>query len=101
MSNLSQELESAMSTALQAMKDEFDTHQFILKLASENQKPYINALASIDSGRPFQTLHSAIGKRLKEGATSGEYAIQETAANFSSRNIFGENSSCSTWRKLA
>ena len=101
MSALSQELESAMGAALEAMKTEFDTHQFILRLASENQKEYIAALAATDSSKPFQALHSSIGKKLKQGSTTGEYSIQETAANVSSLNIFGENSSCSTWQKLS
>ncbi len=100
MSNLSQGLENAMSSALEAMKPEFDTHQFILELASKNQKQYIEALASIDSNKPFQTLHSAIGKKLKKIATEGEYPIREVESGVSSPNIFGEPSSCSTWQKL-
>ena len=101
MSNLTLELENAMGAALRAMKPEFDTHQFILKLASENQKEYIDALAAIDSTKPFQTLHSAIGKKLKQKATDGEFAIQETASNVSSPNIFGKQSSCSRWQRIS
>jgi len=99
MSSLSQELESVMGITLQAMKSGFDTHQFILKLASENQKAYIDALASIDSSKPFQTLHAAIGKKLMKMATDGEYPIQEIESGISSPNIFGELSSCSRWQK--
>jgi len=100
MNNLSQDLKEKMIPTIEAMKHEFDTHEFILALASKNQQSYIEALASIKSDRPFQALHSAIGKHLKVISTQETSLIREVEANVSSRNIFGESSTCSRWQKM-
>lgn len=77
----------------------FDTHDFILKLAHENQRAYIGALCGSDSATPFQDVHSAIGKSLMRHSLESGSRIQQTDPNSSSPNIFGEVSSCSEWEK--
>jgi hypothetical protein len=96
MPNLSTELEKDISSAIHSMEEEFDTHELILNLAKSNQKEYVSALSDTQNSKPFMVLHSAIGKHLK---TLSE--IQEVQAKISSKNIFGEFSSCSKWRKIS
>lgn len=96
-------LEKNIADTIQSMSATFDTHQLILKLAQENQPAYISALyesVETSSATPFQAVHSAIGKSLKQNSL--ELGIQETdtGANYSSPNIFGIPSSCSRWKKL-
>jgi hypothetical protein len=101
MTNLNQNLQDKMMPTINAMKNEFDTHEFILALASKNQTIYIEALASIESNTPFKVLHSAIGRTLKAISTQEHSHLREVEANVSSRNIFGESSSCSRWQNLS
>ena len=102
MSNLTSRLENKLIPTIESMENEFDTHEFILMLAKNNQKDYIDALSNnIANKRPFQVLHSAIGKALKKISYRQNAPIQEVDANISSRNIFGEYSSCSKWKKMA
>ena len=100
MTHLTRSLKDNMIPIIKAMKHEFDTHEFILALASKNQQSYIEALACIESNRPFQVLHSAIGKTLKVISTQENALIREVEASVSSRNIFGESSTCSRWQKM-
>lgn len=101
MTNLNKNLQDKMIPTIKAMKHEFDTHEFILALASKNQHSYIEALARIESNRPFQVLHSKIGKTLKVLSIQENVPIREVEANVSSRNIFGESSTCSRWQKIS
>lgn len=86
---------------ISAMPDEFTSHQFILKLAQENQAEYINALfAYRDVTRegkptPFMFVHREISRGLKKYPE-----LVEKIDDVSSKNIFGQSSPCPLWRKL-
>jgi len=53
------------------------------------------------SNIPFQEVHSAIGKELKQLAIKPDARIREKQAKIKSTDIFGNESSCSIWEKLA
>lgn len=52
------------------MPDKFDSHDFILRLTHENQKPYIEALyhyrESAEPASPFMVVHGILAKHLNE-----------------------------------
>ncbi len=91
-------LETVFAEVVAAMgKDEFDSHEFILKLACDHQHLYVNALATYaDTDRPFQIVHGEIAKRLLacEGLVT---KLGETA----SEDIFGHVNACAAWRRVA
>jgi hypothetical protein len=93
-------LEKAILSAIESMKEEFDTHQLILEVAKKNQRAYVAALHESDSDYAFQTVHSAIGKLLKRISLEPYANIIEKEQTSNSLNIFGEYSSCSSWAKL-
>jgi hypothetical protein len=72
---------------------EFDSHDIIHKLAHDNQKLYIKALSLTNGERPFQTLHSELGKRIKAICEHLGY----TGADSKSLDIFGQQSNCVRW----
>lgn len=88
-------LEELITNSVDNMPDEFDTHQLILDVAKLNQRAYIDALNECVSDRPFQTVHSLIGKSLKKQTN-----INEMPDKHKSVNIFGEKSECSKWIKV-
>ena len=81
--------------------DEFTSHQFILKLAQENQKEYVEALyAYRDVTRlgkpvPFIFVHREISQGLKNFPK-----LVEKVGEVSSTDIFGESNGCTLWRKV-
>ena len=83
------------------MEHEFSAHEFILRLAQQNQPIYIDALAayrdSMHRGRPapFRALHSILAKRLH---AFGE--LVECVGEVDSTDIFGRSDACSQWRRL-
>ena len=91
-------LETVFAQVVAGMdKDEFDSHEFILKLACDHQNLYVSALATYaDTDRPFQIVHGEIAKRL---LTYGGLVIKvgETA----SEDIFGHVNTCAAWRRVA
>jgi hypothetical protein len=100
MLNQLETLKENISSAIDRMPVVFDTHQLILELARENQRSYIRALHESGSDTPFQAVHSAIGKALKQHSLESVTRIRETEADCSSRDIFGEHSTCSRWARL-
>jgi hypothetical protein len=80
---------------IEEMGQEFDSHDVILKLAQDNQRMYVEALAAINGDRLFQTLHSEVGRRIKEICDRQGYAGE----NSRSRDIFGQHSRCVLWSK--
>lgn len=79
---------------LEMMPDEFDSHQFILKLAHKHQVDYVEALymcRDVKDGAPFRELHGQISKSLHDYAThNGE---------ISSPDIFGTKNDNALWLK--
>jgi predicted DCC family thiol-disulfide oxidoreductase YuxK len=74
---------------------EFDSHDVIHTVAHENQRLYVAELAAIDNDRPFQILHSALGRRIKD--ICGELGYTGVASR--SLDIFGQHSECVRWSR--
>jgi len=76
--------------------DDFDSHDFILRLAQKHQQLYVQALSEYaNNNQPFQTVHAEIAKRLKKR--------EDLVKQFGSRdstNIFGLKSEAAVWRKV-
>ena len=84
------------SAIIDMMPTEFDSHQFILRLAEHNQVAYIQALSRyLNNGAPFQTLHAQLSGGLNELTN-----LVEHIGVVQSNNIFGNQSPCAKWRKL-
>ena len=77
-------------------KDEFDSHEFILRLAHEHQRLYVEALAAYAyTDRPFQVVHGEIAKRLLKYPN----LVVKTGETVS-EDIFGQENQCAWWRKV-
>ncbi len=77
-------------------KDEFDSHEFILRLAHEHQCLYVVALAVYaDTDQPFQIVHSEIAKRLLKYPN----LVNKTGETVS-KDIFGQKNPCARWRRI-
>ena len=74
---------------------EFDSHDVIHAMAHENQRLYVTELAAIDNDRPFQILHSALGRRIKTICDELGY----TGVASRSLDIFGQLSECVRWTR--
>jgi len=74
----------------------FTSHQFILRLAQQNQALYIDALAAYRCGpAPFRTLHARLPERLH----SFGHLVRHRGT-IPSDDIFGHRSECAQWEKL-
>jgi hypothetical protein len=88
-------LEAVYEQVIALMPDKFDSHEFILKLAQEHQRLYVQALMEYaDNEKPFQAVHSQIAMRLLKYpnliARVGEHVSQD---------IFLRESSATLWQK--
>ena len=78
------------------MPDSFDSHEFILHLAQENQRFYIEALYCYrDAGSPFMVAHNELAKHLQEYPELINYV-----GMVQSKNIFGQVNACAAWEKV-
>ncbi len=92
-----EKLEEFYPKIIEKMGDEFDSHDFILRLAHEHQKLYVQALiVYADNEQPFQSVHKEIAKRLKK--FPGE--VIATGEKRNSENIFRVVSPAEVWRKV-
>ncbi len=74
----------------------FTSHEFILALARQHQRLYIEALyAYRDAVDPFKTVHATLAMHLKQYPELVRYDQR-----VSSRNIFGRPGDCAQWEKL-
>lgn len=87
---------------IEQMHNRFNAHEFILRLAHENQVDYINALliytGHLRNGRPapFMMLHGILAQRLLDLPELVRYVgIKED-----SHDIFKQPQSCSLWEKV-
>lgn len=92
-------LESKFSEIVQIMPDPFDSHQFLLEIAQQNQAEYITALnAYLESGNnaPFQAVHKAIIQKL----VSHIELVTKIRDDKPSIDIFGHSNQCAEWKKV-
>jgi len=88
------ELKPFYAEILDMMPDEFDSHQFILKLAQKHQPEYVTALYAYRNAKdkaPFREVHRQISD------SSHEYA--DAIKPRTSPDIFRVNQANSAWRK--
>jgi hypothetical protein len=72
----------------------FTSHQFILRLAHQNQRLYIDALdAYRHKPAPFMIVHGVLAAHL------GALPRLEQLPDVASRDIFGQSGTCACWRK--
>jgi len=81
------------------MPDRFDSHEFILRLAQENQKLYIEALYHFRNSKepeaPFMVVHGILARHLNEYPE-----LIKNIGTGRSENIFGEVNACAEWEKM-
>jgi hypothetical protein len=91
-----EELEEKFSEIVDMMPDEFDSHDFILKLAQGYQQIYVQALSEYaNNNQPFQSVHGEIAKRLKK-----RHDLVKHIDDKPSKNIFGLINDAAVWRKV-
>ena len=84
------------------MPETFDSHQFILALAKQNQVEYIQALYAyrdtlhVDKPAPFQFVHGRLAIMLKQFPELVELVKDDKP----SPDIFGLPGECAEWRKV-
>jgi hypothetical protein len=78
------------------MESEFTSHEFILELAQQNQKEYVEALYAYRHHDPFRNVHGPLAKRLHQH----KGLVEHIGDAPSSENIFRDGQRCARWRKL-
>ena len=78
------------------MPKSFTSHEFILRLAQQNQALYIEALYSHGGSRtPFQLLHGQLARHLKDYPRLVRFTRRVW-----SKDIFGGGNTCGQWTKV-
>ncbi len=94
--NAFEELEKKYDEIVGLMPKEFDSHEFILKLAQEHQRLYVQALVEyIKDDRPFQIVHGQIAMRLLKYPK-----LVTKIGEGVSKDIFLQENSAAIWRKV-
>ena len=92
-----EDLESIYPQVLEHMKQEFDSHDFILKLANEHQQLYVQALnAYANNDQPFQSVHKEIAMLLYNFPE----LVSSTGKKRNSENIFRKYNLAEVWWKV-
>jgi hypothetical protein len=74
----------------------FPSHDFILRLAQQNQSLYMEALYTYrNHNGPFQTVHQQLSEHL-----NGVPNLIQHDVNVSSVDIWGNANGCTSWRKI-
>lgn len=80
---------------IEMMSEQFDSHEFILKLAHDNQQEYIEALYEYrENPAPFRTLHAILSRALHSHRDR-----VEDLGTAKTNNIWMESNDCHLWRK--
>jgi hypothetical protein len=88
-------LEEKFPEIVAKMDGFFDSHDFILKLASMHQSLYVAALATYaEHEHPFQIVHSEIARRL----LSHPELVRKVGESIS-EDIFHQRGSAAVWRR--
>ena len=94
--NYFESLEAVYEQVIALLPDTFDSHEFILKLAQEHQRLYVEALVEYaDSDRPFQIAHGQMAKRLHKFPNLIAHAGERN-----SKDIFLQVNSAAVWQKV-
>ena len=94
--NAFKDLEKIYPKIVGLMPDEFDSHDFFLTLAQQNQQLYVELLSGYrDKKQPFRSVHKEIAKRLKK---RDDLVVH--IGDHSSKNIFGLENDVAVWRKV-
>ena len=89
-------LEDVYPQVIEHMPDKFDSHDFILKLAQEHQRLYVQTLVEYaKSERPFQIAHGQIANRLLKFPN-----LVTKTGEHNSKDIFLQDNSASLWQKV-
>ena len=89
------EIKTVYKDVIAMMNKEFNSHEFILKLAQAHQSRYIRCLYEhVNSPHPFKVTHGHLAQMLDD---FGELIEKIDSKN--SPNIFGESSDASVYRK--
>ena len=81
----------------------FDSHQFILELARQNQVEYVKALHAYldpeggEAPTPFQAVHGILAKKLSHLP----HWVELVRLDKPSQDIFGSPSECAEWRRVS
>lgn len=95
-------LYSKYPALITSMPDTFTSHEFILRLARENQTEYVEALYTYRHSQhgpntaPFKAVHTCLAQHLFEYPT----LIVHTGSGVPSVDIFGQPNGCTTWKKV-
>lgn len=89
------DIDEALERIIAAAGDRFDSHDIIRIFAHENQRWYIELLHETNGDKPFQTLHSALGRRIKALCERLGY----TGGPDESLDIFNQKSNCMRWSR--
>lgn len=92
-------LESKFPEIVYQMSETFDSHEFLLALARNNQAEYVKALAAYNNSgnpAPFQAVHGALMHKLKKH--SG--LVKLLRDDKPSKDIFGQSRPCGEWEKI-
>ena len=90
------ELFKAYEKVIAEMPDIFTSHEFIIRLAQQNQKEYVNALYAYQERFPFQAVHGVLSSRLREHNDKVRYV-----GEVESTDIFGHSNRCASWEKVS
>jgi hypothetical protein len=89
------ELHDKYDAVIDQMPAVFTTHQFILRLAQQNQRLYIDALDGCrHEEAPFRMVHAALAVHLTT------LQCLEQLPHVASTDIFGGRSECAQWHKV-
>lgn len=87
------ELYDQYPTIIDQMKSKFTSHEFILRLAQQNQVAYIKALSAYCyKANPFQFVHGRLSKHLNK--------FVEYLDHVESIDIFGRHGNSAYWKKI-
>lgn len=83
------------------MGDRFDSHEFIIRLATDYQREYVEALYAYRNSKyrskpaPFQVVHGILAKQL----STHRDLLERVLPDKDSKDIFGNRDSASRWKK--
>jgi hypothetical protein len=90
------DIDDALDRIIATAGDRFDSHDIIRTFAQDNQRRYIELLHGTNGDKPFQTLHSALGRRIKTLCEQRGFVGQ---ASNSLDVFFNQSSHCMAWSR--